>query len=74
MSVWTTLRSILTVLGLLVRAPGWALNYSLSYRRAKKEFNRRLIQHGVPREEAEELADLYPFKMRDVIETARSIK
>ena len=73
MRAWTTLRAIPIILVLLIRAPGWALDYSLSYRRAKKEFKTRLIQQGVPREEAEELANLYPFKMRDIIDTARNI-
>ncbi|MBC8463317.1 hypothetical protein H8D76_03055 [Candidatus Bathyarchaeota archaeon] len=73
MSAWTTLRSIPAVLGLIVRAPGWALNYSLSYKRAKKQFKRQLIEQGVPREEAEDLAELFPFKMSDIIETARNI-
>jgi hypothetical protein len=59
-SAWTTLRSIPAVLGLIVRAPGWAIDYSLSYRRAKK-----LFKHS--------LAELFPFKMSDIIETAKSI-
>ena len=74
MSAWTTLRTIPTVLGLIIRAPGWALDYSLSYKRAKRQFKRQLIEHGVPQGEAEELAKLFPFKMSDFIETARNIK
>jgi hypothetical protein len=58
---------------LIVRVPGWAIDYSLSYKRAKNEFKRYLLEHGVPKEQAKELADLYPFKMRDLIETARTI-
>ena len=73
MSAWTTLRTIPAVLGLIVRAPGWALNYSLSYKRAKKQFKRQLIEQGVPPREAGELAELFPFKMSDIIETARNI-
>ncbi len=73
MSFWATLRTIPAVLGLIVRAPGWALNYSLSYKRAKKQFKRQLIEQGVPQGDAEELAELFPFKMRDIIETARKI-
>jgi hypothetical protein len=60
-------------LGLIIRAPGWALNYSMSYKRAKKQFKRQLIEQGVPREAAEDLAELFPFKMNDLIETARNI-
>jgi hypothetical protein len=57
----------------MVRAPGWIIDYSLNYRRAKTRFKRQLIEQGVPRKEAEELADLYPFKIRDIVETARNI-
>jgi len=42
---------------LIVRAPGWALNYSLSYKRAKKQFKRQLIEQGVPKGDAEELLE-----------------
>ena len=73
MSAWIALRSIPAVLGLMVRAPYWALNYSRNYRRAKREFKYQLIDEGVPLEEAEELAELFPFKMSDIIQTARSI-
>ena len=73
MSAWATLRTIPSMLGLMVRAPGWALNYSLSYKRAKKQFKQQLIEQGVPHWEAAELAELFPFKMSDFIETARNI-
>jgi hypothetical protein len=58
----------------MIRAPAWAVNYSMSYKRARKEFKRHLIEQGVPRGEAEELADLFPFKISDFIETARNIR
>ena len=74
MSAWTALRTIPAALGLMVRVPAWVVNYSVSYKRAKKEFKRHLIEQGVPRGEAEELAELFPFKMSDFIETARSIR
>lgn len=73
MRAWTTLRSIPAILGLMIRAPGWALNYSLSYKRAKDQFKQQLIEHGVPQREAEDLAELFPFKMSEIIETARNI-
>jgi hypothetical protein len=57
----------------MVRAPYWALNYSRSYKRAKREFKHHLIKEGISWEEAEELADLFPFKMSDIIQTARNI-
>ena len=61
------------MLGLMVRAPGWAFSYSMSYKHAKKEFKSHLIEQGVPLGEAEDLAELFPFKMSDLIETARSL-
>ena len=73
MNSWATLRTIPSMLGLMVRAPGWAYSYSRSYKRAKKEFKRQLIEQGVPLGEAEDLAELFPFKMSDLIETARSL-
>ncbi|MCW4012183.1 MAG: hypothetical protein NWF07_04230 [Candidatus Bathyarchaeota archaeon] len=73
MSAWTAIRTLPSVLGLMVRAPGWALDYSMSYKRAKREFRRQLIEQGIPRDEAEELAELFPFKMSDIIETVRSV-
>ena len=57
----------------MVRAPYWAINYSRNYRRAKREFKHHLIDEGVPWEAAEELAELFPFKMSDIIQTARNI-
>ena len=73
MSAWTALRTIPSVLGLMFRVPAWAVKYTLSYKRAKREFKRQLIDEGVPYEEAVELAELFPFKISDIIETARII-
>jgi hypothetical protein len=72
-NAWTSLRTLPAVLGLMVRAPGWALDYSMSYKRAKREFRKQLIEQGIPHDEAEELAELFPFKMSDFIETVRSV-
>ena len=73
MSAWTTLRTLPTVLGLMVRAPGWVLNYSMSYKRAKNQFKLQLIEHGVPQVEAEDLAELFPFKISDIVKMARKV-
>jgi hypothetical protein len=32
------------------------------------------MEQGIPKEEADELADLFPFKMRDIIDTVRNIE
>jgi len=58
-------------LGLMVRAPGWAIQWSTGYRRARGAFRRQLMAQGVPEAEAKELAELYPFKMGDLIEAAK---
>ena len=73
MSAWATLRTIPSVLGLMIRAPGWALDYSMSYKRAKRQLKHQLIEEGVPRDEAEALAELFPFKMSDILSTMRTI-
>lgn len=57
----------------MVRVPAWAVNYSMNYKRAKRQFKRHLIDEGVPYDEAVELAELFPFKMSDIIESARGI-
>ena len=59
-------------LGLIIRAPGWAINYSMSYKRARRQFREHLIEQGVPPEEAYEQTDQYPFKMSDFREVART--
>jgi hypothetical protein len=69
---WTALRMVPPSLGLIIRAPGWAINYSMSYKRARRQFREHLIEQGVPPEEAYELADQYPFKMSDFWEVARN--
>jgi len=74
MSFWAYLRSVPAMLGLLVRAPGWVLNYSMSYKRAKRQFRQQLLEHGVPPGEANELAECFPFKMSDILSTARNIR
>ena len=73
MSTWIALRSIPAALGLMIRAPYWALNYSRSYKRARREFKYQLIDEGISYQEAEELAELFPFKLSDIIQTARDI-
>ena len=66
-----SLRALVKALGLMVRAPGWAIQWSTGYRRARGAFRRQLMAQGVPEAEAKELAELYPFKMGDLIEAAK---
>jgi hypothetical protein len=71
---WITLKTIPTILGLVVRTPIWAVNYSINYKRAKREFKNQLIIQGVPKKDAEELAELFPFKISDFISTAQNFR
>jgi hypothetical protein len=57
----------------MVRAPGWAYQWSRGYRRARGAFRRQLVASGIPPEEARELSEMYPFKMGDLIEAARGV-
>lgn len=66
-----SLRSLPAILGLMVKVPGWGIQWSTSYRRARGAFRRQLMAQGVPESEARELADLYPFKMSDLVEAVR---
>ena len=56
----------------MVKAPGYAYQWSSSYRKARSQFRRQLIESGVPEGEANELAEMYPFKMSDIISTVRN--
>jgi hypothetical protein len=66
-----SLLALVKALGLMVRAPGWAIQWSTGYRRARGAFRRQLMAQGVPEAEAKELAEMYPFKMGDLIEAAK---
>jgi hypothetical protein len=68
-----SLRAAWKAFGLMVRVPGYAIQWSTGYKRARSEFRRQLIADGIPHEEAKELAELYPFKMSDLIEAAREV-
>jgi hypothetical protein len=68
-----SLRAAWKAFGLMVRVPGYAIQWSSGYKRARSEFRRQLVADGIPHEEARELADLYPFKMSDIIEAAREV-
>ncbi len=66
-----SLRAAWKAFGLMVRVPGYAIQWSTGYKRARSEFRRQLVADGIPPKEAKELAQLYPFKMSDLIEAAR---
>ena len=66
-----SLRAAWKAFGLMVRVPGYAYQWSTGYKRARSEFRRQLVADGIPPKEAKELAELYPFKIGDIIEAAR---
>ena len=54
-----------------LKLPGMMIRWKLQYRKAKTQFKMTLIDSGLPLREAEDLADLYPFKLEDLISLAR---
>ena len=66
-----SLRAAWKAFGLMLRVPGYAIQWSRGYNRARSEFRRQLVADGIPPKEARELAELYPFRMSDLIEAAR---
>lgn len=54
-----------------LKLPGMMIRWKLQYRKAKTQFKMTLIDSGLPAREAEDLADLYPFKLEDLISLAR---
>ena len=73
MGIRTSLRTVVSVAGLAVRAPGWLVNWNRSRARAKRTFHRELVSSGIPPDEARTLTELYPFEMGDMVAVARNL-
>ena len=71
MAFWFTLKTVLTGFGLFTRVPGYLIQWRFKRGNAKYQFKKELISAGIPRNEARELANLYPFKMDDFVALAR---
>ena len=71
MAFWFTLKTALTGMGMLGRVPGYLIQWRFKRGNAKSQFKKELISAGIPRKEARELANLYPFKMNDFVALAR---
>ena len=54
-----------------LKFPGMLIQWKLQHRKAKNEFKKTLVNSGLPPMEAEELAELYPFKLEELISLAR---
>jgi len=64
-------RTIFYSSALLLRAPGMLIKYKMKRRGAVNTFKRELIGSGFSPLEAKDLADNYPFKLREVIKMTR---
>lgn len=54
-----------------VKIPGFLIQWRLQYRRAKNHFRKELIAAGMSKKETNELADMYPFKLEELMRSAR---
>ena len=61
-------------LRVVLKAPVILVRWKLGHRRAKNTFRKELISSGISEHEARELAELYPFKLEDIITLARSTR
>jgi hypothetical protein len=61
-------------LRVMLKAPGILVRWKLGHRRAKNTFKKELIASGISKYEAKDLAELYPFKLEDIISLARSTR
>lgn len=71
MDAWSYLTTFFYSIKLLVKVPGIAIQWQLKRRKAKNHFKNELIAAGIPKNEAADLADMFPFKFRDMAQLAR---
>lgn len=71
MSILRSLRTIFYVIKMMFSFPGLLSSYYFKRRKALSQFKRELIGSGFSPLEAKELADNYPFKLREVIKMTR---
>ena len=53
-----------------LKFPGMMIRWKLRHRKAKNEFKKTLVNSGLPPVQAQELAELYPFKIEEIISLA----
>ena len=56
---------------MMAKVPGFLIQWKLQYRQAKNHFRKELIASGMLKEEADELANMYPFKLEEFMSLAR---
>ena len=54
-----------------LKFPGMMIRWKLQHNKAKNQFKKTLVNSGLPPSEAQELAELYPFKLEELIILAR---
>jgi hypothetical protein len=74
MGGWLSLRVIAKSIALIARAPGWLLQCNLKRRKAKKTFEKELLEAGLSSSEARDLRELYPFNIEDMLSSARPLR
>jgi hypothetical protein len=72
MDAGNVVRTIFYSSTLLLRAPGMLIKYKMKRRGAVNTFKREMIACGVPVQEAEELARVYPFDLGDLMSLMRT--
>jgi hypothetical protein len=72
MGVWSFLKTTFFVIKMMFRFPFFVFSYYFRRRKAVGLFRKELIESGVPPLEAKKLADVYPFKLGDIIKAARN--
>ena len=71
MNLWETLRTIFYFTLIVVKTPIILLRFIVKRRTAVYRFKRELITSGIPRREADKLADSYPLKLGDLVKLAQ---
>ena len=71
MSIRRTLSTIFYFTKLMFSFPGILASYYSRRRKAVSLFRKELIESGITLTEARELADLYPFKLGEIVNIAR---
>ena len=72
MGLWAMIRAAVKTFILIIRFPVIYVNWIYKHWRAKNTFRRLLLSEGIPAKEAQDLAKLYPFKMSDMMQLAKT--
>ena len=72
MGVRSILTTIFYSIKLLFISMGVAIRFYFKRRKAKSLLRRELVASGLSKREADEIAEAYPFKMRDMLKIFRA--